>query len=240
MKKEQLEFIKKENYEYYLRLKSKIEENYVPSKIIKYADFASAFFYYLGYLILITLFQNAAALASSRKRNFNNSLIYALLGFNIFFFLYLGENRKYKKYYQKELEKIEIPEQIKIKINNQNLIEKLTEKDFEDIKRNKLFNISPLANQEKIGFVYGSSIRSKSLFKDIHANIENISGGKINTYNILLNESREDAIEKMIKDAIQKYGSFENKAIYNIRLSTSQVSMGASEILVYGTLVYEK
>ncbi|AHK22686.1 YbjQ family protein [Candidatus Hepatoplasma crinochetorum] len=239
MKKEQLEFIKKENYEYYLRLKTKIEENYTPSKIIKYANFSSAFFYYLGYVILITLFQNAAALASSRKRNFNNSLIYALLGFNIFFFLYLGENNKYKKYYQKELEKIEIPEQIKIKINNQKLLKKITEKDFEYIKREKLFNVNYPNNKNLIGFVYGSSIRSKSLFKDIHANIENISGGKINTYNILLNEAREEAIEKMIKDAILKYGSFEGKAIYNIRLSTSQISMGASEILVYGTLVYE-
>lgn len=237
MKKEELKFIKENNYEYYLRLKTKIEDGYQKSKKIKIANGSSAFFYYFGYIIFITLFQNASALSFAKKGQFNKAALYALLGFNIFFFLYLGENKKWKKYYKDKIETIYLTDDIKRKINNQKLLKNLTEEKLEKIKREKLFNTNPKDNKVKIGLVYGSSVRAKSLFKDIGANITNVSGGKIQSYFYLLNDSREDAIEEMIKNAILNYGTLDNKEIHNIRMSTSQITNGASEILVYGTII---
>lgn len=237
MKKEELNFIKENNYEYYLRLKTKIEDNYQKSKKIKLANASSAFFYYLGYFILITLFQNASALNFAKKGEFNKASLYALLGFNILFFLYLGENKKWTRYYKMKIEEIKLTDEVKKKIKNKELLKDLDEEKLERIKKEKLFNTSPLENKIKLGLVYGSSVRAKSLFKDIGANITNVSGGKIQSYFDLLNNSREDAIEEMIKNAILNYGNLENKEIYNIRISTSQITNGASEILVYGTLV---
>jgi len=49
----------------------------------------------------------------------------------------------------------------------------------------------------------------------------------------LLNESRKEAIDRMIAEA-EELGA---NAILNIRFSTSSVSAGASEIYVYGTAV---
>ncbi|BDV03804.1 MAG: hypothetical protein HPPSJP_5250 [Candidatus Hepatoplasma scabrum] len=240
MTNEELIFIKNNNYDYYLRIITKIEDEYQKSKKIKLANIFSAFFYYLGYLILITLFQNAAALSFAKKGQFRKAALYALLGLNIFFFLYLGESKKWKKHYNQKIKKINLTQEIQEKIKNQEFLKGLTEDKLELIKKEKLFNTNPPKDKIKLGLVYGSSVRAKNLFKDIGANIVNVSGGKMQSYFYLLNDAREDAIEQMIKNAILTYGELDNKEIHNIRLSTSQIANGASEILVYGTVVKNK
>ena len=84
-----------------------------------------------------------------------------------------------------------------------------------------------------LGLVQGSTVRAKHAGKDIMAGIKNIFGGELKAYTELLQESREEAIERM-KEQAQATGA---NAILNIHFSTSSITQGASEIYTYGTAV---
>ncbi len=87
--------------------------------------------------------------------------------------------------------------------------------------------------KETLGIARGSTVRSRNIGRDIFAGIKNLVGGEISEYTRLQAESREQAIERMLDDA-EKMGA---NAIVNIRLTTSMVMQGCSEILAYGTAV---
>ena len=76
-------------------------------------------------------------------------------------------------------------------------------------------------------------MRSKHIGKDILAGFKNIIGGELAAYTDLLNDSRQESMERMI-EAARAMGA---NAIVNIRFSTSSISAGASELYVYGTAV---
>ena len=84
-----------------------------------------------------------------------------------------------------------------------------------------------------LGICRGSTVRARSVGSDIFAGLKNIVGGEISEYTKLQALSREQALERMEIDA-QRMGA---DAIVNIRLTTSTVMQGASEILAYGTAV---
>ncbi|HYN26825.1 MAG TPA: YbjQ family protein [Burkholderiales bacterium] len=84
-----------------------------------------------------------------------------------------------------------------------------------------------------LGLVQGSTVRSKHLGKDIMAGLKNIVGGELKGYTELLQEARQEATERMIKQA-QAAGA---NAVLNIRFSTSSITQGAAEMLAYGTAV---
>jgi uncharacterized protein YbjQ (UPF0145 family) len=86
---------------------------------------------------------------------------------------------------------------------------------------------------EHFGLVSGSTVRAKHIGKDIFAGLKNIVGGELKGYTELLQESREEAIERMEIQAKQLGAN----AIINIRFSTSSVAQGAAELYVYGTAV---
>ena len=86
---------------------------------------------------------------------------------------------------------------------------------------------------EHYGLVSGSTVRAKHFGKDFLASLKNIIGGELVAYTELLKESREQSIERMVKEA-QSYGA---NAIINVRFSTSSVAQGAAELYVYGTAV---
>lgn len=83
------------------------------------------------------------------------------------------------------------------------------------------------------GVVSGSTVRAKHAGRDIMAGLKNIFGGELKGYTELLEESREQAIERMQSQAKQMGAN----AIVNVRFSTSSVAAGAAEIYVYGTAV---
>jgi uncharacterized protein YbjQ (UPF0145 family) len=83
------------------------------------------------------------------------------------------------------------------------------------------------------GIVSGSTVRAKHIGRDIMAGLKNIVGGELKGYTELLQESRNQATERMIKQA-EELGA---NAIVNIRYATSSVAQGASELYVYGTAV---
>jgi len=86
---------------------------------------------------------------------------------------------------------------------------------------------------EILGIARGSTIRARNVGRDIMAGLKNIVGGEIEEYTKLQAESREQAIQRMIKDA-ESLGA---DAIINVRLTTSVVMQRAAEILAYGTAV---
>jgi len=84
-----------------------------------------------------------------------------------------------------------------------------------------------------LGLVQGSSVRAKHAGRDIMAGLKNLFGGELRGYTELLQESREQATERMIEQA-KAVGA---NAILNVRFSTSSITAGAAEIYVYGTAV---
>ena len=84
-----------------------------------------------------------------------------------------------------------------------------------------------------IGLVKGNTIRARHIGKDILAVFKNIVGGEIQEYTKLMAESREQAIDRMIKDA-ESQGA---NAIISVSTTTSVISQGAAELLVIGTAV---
>ncbi|MCH2225335.1 MAG: YbjQ family protein [Crocinitomicaceae bacterium] len=86
---------------------------------------------------------------------------------------------------------------------------------------------------EILGVARGSTVRARSVGRDIFAGLKNLVGGEINEYTKLQAQSREEALQRMQKDA-ERLGA---DAIVNVRFTTSMIMQGASEILAYGTAV---
>ena len=84
-----------------------------------------------------------------------------------------------------------------------------------------------------LGLVNGNTVRAKHAGKDILAGLKNIVGGELKAYTELLQESRDEATQRMIEQA-KAVGA---NAVVNVRYSTSSVSAGAAELFAYGTAV---
>ncbi len=86
---------------------------------------------------------------------------------------------------------------------------------------------------QNLGVVGGSTVRAKHIGKDIFAGLKNVVGGELTAYTELLEESRTEAIARMVADAAARGAN----AVVNVRFATSAVTGGASELFAYGTAV---
>ena len=86
---------------------------------------------------------------------------------------------------------------------------------------------------EVLGIVRGSTVRARNIGRDIFAGLKNIVGGESEEYTRLAADSREEALERMVKDA-QRLGA---DAVVGVRSTTAMIMQGASEMLAYGTAV---
>ena len=86
---------------------------------------------------------------------------------------------------------------------------------------------------ETLGVVSGSTVRAKNIGRDITQGLRNIMGGELVKYTELLEESRQEAIGRMVADAMSRGAT----AIVNVRFATSAVTAGAAELFAYGTAV---
>jgi len=87
--------------------------------------------------------------------------------------------------------------------------------------------------EEVLGLVRGNTIRARNMGRDIMAGLRNIVGGEIKDYTRMLSDARDQALDRMIRDAESKGAN----AILGVRFTTSQTMAGAAEILAYGTAV---
>ncbi len=86
---------------------------------------------------------------------------------------------------------------------------------------------------EHFGLVSGSTVRAKHVGKDIMASFKNIVGGELKGYTELMNETRNEAVARLVAQAEQLGAN----AVVNVRFATSNITQGAAEIYVYGTAV---
>ena len=86
---------------------------------------------------------------------------------------------------------------------------------------------------EFYGVVTGNTVRAKHVGRDIMAGLKNIVGGELKGYTELLQDSRQEATDRMIEQA-QSMGA---NAVVHVRFATSSISQGAAELFAYGTAV---
>ncbi|MDH5613002.1 MAG: YbjQ family protein [Gammaproteobacteria bacterium] len=87
--------------------------------------------------------------------------------------------------------------------------------------------------KQHLGLVQGSTVRAKHVGRDLMAGLKNIFGGELKGYTELLQESREEAVDRMKQQATAVGAN----AVLNVRFSTSSVTQGAAELFAYGTAV---
>lgn len=104
------------------------------------------------------------------------------------------------------------------------------------ISRKELYTISSVPGKEiteVLGYVKGSTVQTKNVGKDILAGFKSLIGGEINSYTEMMNQARQIATERLLRDA-ESLGA---DGVVGFRLQTSAVMGGAAEIIAYGTAV---
>ena len=94
-------------------------------------------------------------------------------------------------------------------------------------------NIANKRIVKTLGLVRGNTVRARHIGKDIMAGLRNIVGGEIHEYAKLIAESREQSLDRMVKEA-EELGA---NAILATRFTTSVMMGGAAELLAIGTAV---
>ena len=84
-----------------------------------------------------------------------------------------------------------------------------------------------------LGLVRGNTVRARHIGRDIVAALRGIVGGEVHEYTKLLAESREQALDLMVAEAL----SIGADAIVGTRFITSYISANMAELLAYGTAV---
>jgi uncharacterized protein YbjQ (UPF0145 family) len=119
-------------------------------------------------------------------------------------------------------------------VYNRFVIKTMEEKNM--ITRKELLTINVVPGKEiaeVLGYVKGSTVQTKNVGKDILAGFKSLIGGEINSYTDMMNEARQIATERLLREA-DELGA---DAVIGFRLQTSAVMGGAAEIIAYGTAV---
>jgi uncharacterized protein YbjQ (UPF0145 family) len=88
-------------------------------------------------------------------------------------------------------------------------------------------------NCKILGLVRSTSVKSANFLKDVASNVRNLAGGQLQHYAQLIDESTEEALQKL-KDRAGEMGA---DAVCGLRLSSSSVTAGGAEIIAYGTAI---
>jgi uncharacterized protein YbjQ (UPF0145 family) len=71
-------------------------------------------------------------------------------------------------------------------------------------------------------------VKTRHIYADLFQWFRNALGMNLVSYEVMIEEATQEAIDKLEK----RYPD-----VFNIRLSTSQVTMGAAEIIAYGEIL---
>ena len=86
---------------------------------------------------------------------------------------------------------------------------------------------------ESKGHVYGLVVRSRGLGGNLAAAIRSLGGGEIKEYTQLLEDTRRQAIDRMVQNATLMGAN----AVISMRFDSSEIGSTMSEIVAYGTAV---
>jgi uncharacterized protein YbjQ (UPF0145 family) len=84
-----------------------------------------------------------------------------------------------------------------------------------------------------LGIARGNTVMARNVGRDITQGLRNLAGGELKSYSGLLATARDEAIERMVEDARE----MDADAVVNVRMETSEITKGASEVIAYGTAV---
>jgi uncharacterized protein YbjQ (UPF0145 family) len=82
-----------------------------------------------------------------------------------------------------------------------------------------------------IGQVFGLTVRSRSIGGNIAALLKSIAGGEIRSYVKLNEDSRRQALDRMVKNA----AAMGANAVTMMRFDSTEMGAGMTEIVAYGT-----
>src|SRR5579871_3272614 len=87
--------------------------------------------------------------------------------------------------------------------------------------------------KQTIGQVFGVVVRSRGIGGNIMAGLRSIVGGEIHEYTQLLEQTRRQAIDRMVTNATAMGAN----AVVMMRFDSSEIGQTMSEIVAYGTAV---
>jgi uncharacterized protein YbjQ (UPF0145 family) len=87
--------------------------------------------------------------------------------------------------------------------------------------------------QETKGQVFGLVVRSRGFAGNLAAGLRSIVGGEIHEYTELLEDTRRQAVDRMIQNATLMGAN----AIMSMRFDSTEIGQTMSEIVAYGTAV---
>jgi uncharacterized protein YbjQ (UPF0145 family) len=86
---------------------------------------------------------------------------------------------------------------------------------------------------ESKGQVYGLVVRSRGLGGNIAASLRSLVGGEIHEYTQLLEDTRRQAIDRMVENATLMGAN----GVISMRFDSSEIGTTMTEIVAYGTAV---
>lgn len=87
--------------------------------------------------------------------------------------------------------------------------------------------------EASLGIARGNTVEARNVGRDITQGLRNIVGGELKAYSELLTKARDEALSRMEEEA-QAMGA---DAVVNVRLESSEIANGGSEVIAYGTAV---
>jgi uncharacterized protein YbjQ (UPF0145 family) len=86
---------------------------------------------------------------------------------------------------------------------------------------------------ETKGMVFGLVVRSRGLGGNVMAQLRSLGGGEIHEYTSLLEDTRRQALDRLVRNATVVGAN----AVMSMRYDSSEISGTMSEIVAYGTAV---
>jgi uncharacterized protein YbjQ (UPF0145 family) len=93
--------------------------------------------------------------------------------------------------------------------------------------------IPGMRRTKTLGQVFGVVVRSRGLGGNIVAGLRSIVGGEIHEYTQLLEETRRQAVDRLVRNATTMGAN----AVVMMRFDSSEIGQYMSEIVAYGTAV---
>jgi uncharacterized protein YbjQ (UPF0145 family) len=86
---------------------------------------------------------------------------------------------------------------------------------------------------ETKGMTFGLVVRSRGFSGNLIAGLRSLGGGEIHEYTELLEDTRRQALDRLVKNSTLMGGN----AVISMRFDSSEIANTMSEIVAYGTAV---
>ena len=87
--------------------------------------------------------------------------------------------------------------------------------------------------KQTLGQVFGLVVRSRGIGGNIVAGLRSIVGGEIHEYTQLLEETRKQALDRMVRNATVMGAN----AVVMMRFDSGEIAQSMNEVVAYGTAV---